>query len=172
MASLRDALLLAELINIVIDWHTDSQYHISHGGCDSTIAVHQDIRQGCVLAPLWWTCATVFILKQFERLVHTEAEGMQGFDDTCNSNSTTILHDFLVALTLRSVQAVDISLVCFGCIIELLRYHGLIVNYKKSAILFRVSGSCRCYVQRRVIKKQPLGPAVELHVAHETVSIP
>ena len=113
------------------------------------------------------------VLRSRTFLVHTEAEGMQGFDDTCNSDSTTIFaHDFLVALTLRSVQAVDISLVCFGCIIELLRYHGLIVNYKKSAILFRVSGSCRCYVQRRVIKKQPLGPAVELHVAHETVSIP
>ena len=84
----------------------------------------------------------MFILKQYEQLVQAKAGGTQGFADTWNSDSAAVFaDDFLVALTLRSVQAVDIALVCFGCVIELLQTHGLVVNYKKSAILFRVSGS-------------------------------
>ena len=50
VASLRDAQIPVEMINLVIAWHTGSQFHISHGRSDSTIAVHQGIRQGCVLA--------------------------------------------------------------------------------------------------------------------------
>ena len=94
-------------------------------------------------------------------------------DDVWHSDSATIFaDDFLVALTLRSVQAVEVALTCFACVIELLQTHGLIVNYKKSAILFRVSGSRRRAVQMRVIQKLSLRQFVELSVANKKVSIP
>ena len=171
--SLREAGAPEALINLVTAWHLDSRYHINHGGASATIPVDQGIRQGCVLAPLLWSCATVYLLKRLDQLIALRTEGMDGDDSSWSSEGiTAYADDFLASCVLRSKGDLALALIRFQCIIELLQSHNLVINFKKSAILFKVAGTQSTAVRKRMVRRNSEGEYISLDVAGNKTLIP
>ena len=171
--SLRDSGAPEALINLVTAWHLDSKYDINHGGSSATIPVDQGIRQGCVLAPLLWSCATVYLLKRLDQLIALRTEGMDGVDSSWSSEGVTAFaDDFLASCVLRSKGDLALALIRFQCIMELLQSHNLVINFKKSAILFKAAGTQNPTVRKRMVRRNSEGEYISIEVSGNKVLIP
>ena len=64
VSALQEAQVPAPYICLIVAWHQDAKYHILHAGQELDVDAQQGVRQGCLLAPLIFACATGYLLKR------------------------------------------------------------------------------------------------------------
>ena len=127
---IRDSLLAAGVqdsdVRIILDWLSNSTYHLQHGHVNLRIVTQRGVRQGCVLSPLIWTCFTCYLAYQLEPLV--ALEDLQLYAD-----------DFLWSRIFQSRLGFLEALSTIPKFVRKLEKFGLHVNLSKTAILVRMA---------------------------------
>ena len=128
VSALQEAKVPAPYICLIVAWHQDAKYRIIHAGQELHVDAQQGVRQGCLLAPLIFACATGYLLKR-----------LPGDHDWMKS-LTVYADDFMDTCDIRSAADVRSSIARFGSLIDMLQQAGLNLSEDKSVILARVSG--------------------------------
>ncbi|CAE7876896.1 pol, partial [Symbiodinium necroappetens] len=59
----------SDLVNLLMRWVQDTEYHIVQDDVDVNFSSRQGIRQGCKLSPTLWGCIMVYIVHEIERVL-------------------------------------------------------------------------------------------------------
>ena len=130
VSALQEAQVPAPYICLIVAWHQDAKYHILHAGQDLDVDAQQGVRQGCLLAPLIFACATGYLLKRLpDRDGHDWLKSLTVYAD-----------DFMDTCDVRSAADILSSIARFGALIDTLQQAGLSLSEDKSVILARISG--------------------------------
>ena len=113
---------------LVMEWLRNSAYHVSHAGSDIAVVPRRGIRQGCVLSPLLWSCATGLLLTRMQPILSDVM------------NTTMYADDFLQQDEVDSVSDLRAAIQRAGRIVDFFSSAGLQASSGKSAIMIRIAG--------------------------------
>ena len=128
--ALQAAQVPANLIHLVDVWHRNACYHLQHGGHTAKVQVQQGVRQGCLLAPLLFACATGLLISELPDVA----------GPAWNDILSLYADDILAQECLQDVADVARVLQRWGKLIDFLGDHGLQLSQGKSVILARIGG--------------------------------
>eukprot|EP00439_Symbiodinium_sp_Y106_P015242 s10585_g2.t1 len=128
--ALQAAQVPAHLIHLVDVWHRNACYHLQHGGHTAKVQVQQGVRQGCLLAPLLFACATGLLISELPDVA----------GPAWNDILSLYADDILAQEWLQDVADVARVLQRWGKLIDFLGDHGLQLSQGKSVILARIGG--------------------------------
>ena len=154
--ALQAASVPAHLIHLVDVWHRHAYYHIAHGGLSAKVQSQQGVRQGCLLAPLLFACATGLLVRDMP-----EASG-----PAWTEILTLYADDFLAQECLSEVADVARVIQRWGMLIDFLESCGLRLSQGKSVILARVGGLKGPAAWRKFLVRKEEGWFVRVPVKH------
>ncbi|CAE7198220.1 unnamed protein product [Symbiodinium sp. KB8] len=150
--SLMAARVPAHLIHLVDVWHRNASYHLSHGGLNSQVSAQQGVRQGCLLAPLLFACATGLIVQELPSVAGPAWRDVL----------TIYADDFLGQEWVHTVDDIGRILQRWGTLVDCLYEFGLRLSKGKSVILARIGGSKGQAAWRKFLVKTEEGWQVRL----------
>ena len=115
-------------IELVVQLHTDTVYHMSRGGERGTSITSNGIKQGCKLAPLLWTALTLTIMQ-------TASDKWEVASSLLEDCLTLCADDFLHQEVFRSMGELEAILQRIDTLLQVLSNAGLEVNPAKSSVL-------------------------------------
>ena len=151
------------LVQIVMSWHQNANYHINHDGTDRVIRATQGVRQGCAVAPLLWLI--------FSRLVSeklAEKIGHQATVDLLN----IFADDYRCSAVFHSVWEVEQTLSRINVLLSTLREMGMLVSPNKSKAILKCAGPGAEALRRRFIRKVNDSSVLRIRSASECIDIP
>ena len=151
------------LIQIVMNWHYNANYHINHDGTDRIIRASQGVRQGCAVAPLLWL---IFSHLVSEKLA--EKIGYQAAVDLLN----IFADDYHCSAIFHSVWEVEQTLSRINILLSTLKEMGMLVSPSKSKAILKCAGPGAETLRRKFTKKTHEGNVLRIRSAGGCVDIP
>ena len=151
------------LVQIVMSWHHNANYHINHDGVDRVIKATQGVRQGCAVAPLLWL---IFSHLVSEKLA--EKIGYQATVDLLN----IFADDYHCSAIFHSWWEVEQALSRIHVLLCTLRDMGMLVSPTKSQAILKCAGPGAEALRRRFIRKVNDSSVLRIRSASECIDIP
>ena len=151
------------LVQIVMNWHHNANYHINHDGADRVIRATQGVRQGCAVAPLLWL---IFSHLVSEKLA--EKIGYQATVDLLN----IFADDYRLSAVFHSVWEVEQALSRINVLLRTLREMGMLVSPNKSKAILKCAGPGAEALRRRFIRKINDSSVLRVRSASGYIDIP
>ena len=137
----------------LIAWLGTSKFVLSHKGHEHSFTASRGLRQGSTEAPFCWTVITLYLCQRLR--AH--------FDSDWIRQCLTIFADDIHAhWTFHSPSEFRECIKKIGLLLDVIASIGLSVNFEKSAILLKTTGTTSAQTLSKHIVRQKRGPVLKL----------
>ena len=136
----------ADLANLLIEWHHDTSYHISHLNFEDELATTLGVRQGCPSAPLLWTLFLHHCMTEFD-------PSWQWLRD----HITLFADDMQLHQLVQDENDVFAFLTKLGQLFDHLKACGLRLSAEKSVALLSLTGDAANKLQAKIVERSEQG---------------
>ena len=161
MAALQRAQLDPKLQNLILTWHTDTNYHIEVNNTCRCVPVSRGVRQGCSIAPYLWAVTMAMLLDDLQLSIPRQ---------WILDHITIFADDIHAFCAFRNSHDLCLAVQYFEQIIAAIERLGLTLSPSKSCVIIRGKGTGFEKWKRRFI----VGSATNSHLLlnHGTLKIP
>ena len=131
-----------DIIRIVKELHEQCRYHIEHAGFQGVVSMKRGVRQGCTLAPLFFTIFTCFLADSIGQRADRQwmLEHLTLYADDTHA-SWEVRHSRDLRFVEHSIQT----------IYAVVKEFGVCVNASKSVLVLGLHGSvCKNWIHQRL----------------------
>ena len=136
----------ADLASLLLEWHHDTSYHISHLNFEDELATNLGVRQGCPSAPLLWTLFLHHCMTEFDPSWQWLCDHLTLFAD--DMQLSQLVHDENDVLTF---------LTKLGQFFDHLKACGLRLSAEKSVALLSLTGEAASKLQAKIVERSEQG---------------
>ena len=136
----------ADLANLLIEWHHDTSYHISHLNFEDELATTLGVRQGCPSAPLLWTLFLHHCMTEFDPSWQWLRDHITLFADDMQLNQLVQDENDVFAFLTKLGQLFDHLKAC-----------GLRLSAEKSVALLSLTGDAANKLQAKIVERSEQG---------------
>ena len=148
-------------VNLLRNWHTDTQYHIDHKPYHAEVPTMQGVRQGCKAAPFLWACGMRQLLAELQHRTSLA----WGHDVL-----TLFADDFLLQCFFSSEDELHLHLKYCGILFDLLEAFGLTIKVSKTTV-YSLTGKHTERIQTKLLKFHADGWFLQLPRANGVVTL-
>ena len=154
----------ANIIQLLTEWHMDTQYIVQHDTADSPIFIGRGVRQGCKAAPGLWT---FFLILWLHELVAS-------IPFTWVQNHLNIYaDDFHVGSTFTSWADFEFLRQTIGILFHTLASLDLQMNPQKSVAILKIKGQHSRKLLQHCVRRDHTGQSLKIDMPHaDPVYIP
>ena len=136
----------ADLASLLIEWHHDTSYHISHLNFEDELATTLGVRQGCPSAPLLWTLFLHHCMTEFDPSWQWLCDHLTLFAD-----------DMQLSQLVQDENDVLTFLTKLGQFFDHLEACGLRLSAEKSVALLSLTGEAANKLQAKIVERSEQG---------------
>ena len=133
------------VIQLLTQWHCDTQYHFQHGHDRIALPTGAGLRQGCKAAPGLWNFLMLLYLHRVSQ--HLPITWLR-------SHLNIYADDYQVGGLFYSASDLTKLLQAFGILLDTLREFSLRINTKKSAALLAIGGTSHRHQRAQFVASQ------------------
>ena len=136
----------ADLASLLLEWHHDTSYHISHLNFEDELATNLGVRQGCPSAPLLWTLFLHHCMTEFDPSWQWLCDHLTLFAD-----------DMQLSQLVQDENDVLTFLTKLGQFFDHLKACGLRLSAEKSVALLSLTGEAASKLQAKIVERSEQG---------------
>ena len=136
----------ADLASLLLEWHHDTSYHISHLNFEDELATNLGVRQGCPSAPLLWTLFLHHCMTEFDPSWQWLCDHLTLFAD-----------DMQLSQLVQDENDVLTFLTKLGQLFDHLKACGLRLSAEKSVALLSLTGEAANKLQAKIVERSEQG---------------
>eukprot|EP00438_Fugacium_kawagutii_P004204 Skav215936 [mRNA] locus=scaffold226:478217:484972:+ [translate_table: standard] len=155
--------LSPELCVLLAAWHSHTPLCFNHYGMEHTYDSGKGVRQGCVMAPMLWTCVLHDLFLELEQKL--------GYAWLIK-HLTLFADDIHISSLFHSWEELESILQTFGLILDTLNDAGFATNADKSQILLTCGGTKKQHFLRKLVTVTRQGSFIQVPLRRGPVPIP
>ena len=153
----------SKVIDVVMAWHQQAQYHIRHDDKDRRIEASQGVRQGCSVAPTLWLIYSHLISAKLAEVIGAAA---------ASDLLSIFADDYHCSTKFFSLHQLETKLSHIGVLFRILKDLLMTISHPKSKAILLCRGKGADAIKKRYIRKTSQGRVLRFNYAQEAIDIP